>query len=49
MMAGFGGFRVISVDYRPTPEAYFPAALDDECRPLSGEQQVPRRVTMELH
>ena len=29
MMAGFGGFRVISVDYRMPPEAYFPAALDD--------------------
>ena len=29
MMAGFGGFRVISVDYRMPPEAFFPAALDD--------------------
>jgi monoterpene epsilon-lactone hydrolase len=29
MMAGLGGFRVISVDYRMPPEAYFPAALDD--------------------
>ena len=28
-MAGFGGYRVISVDYRMPPEAYFPAALDD--------------------
>ncbi|MBK1661435.1 alpha/beta hydrolase [Paracraurococcus ruber] len=28
-MAGFGGVRVISVDYRMPPEAYFPAALDD--------------------
>lgn len=28
-MAGFGGFRVISVDYRMPPTAYFPAALDD--------------------
>jgi acetyl esterase/lipase len=32
MMAGFGGFRVISVDYRMPPEAYFPAALDDGVR-----------------
>jgi len=29
LMAGFGGFKVISVDYRMPPEAYFPAALDD--------------------
>jgi epsilon-lactone hydrolase len=28
-MAGFGRFKVISVDYRMPPEAYFPAALDD--------------------
>ncbi len=29
MMAGFGHFKVIAVDYRMPPEAYFPAALDD--------------------
>ena len=29
MMAGFGHFKVISIDYRMPPEAYFPAALDD--------------------
>ncbi len=29
LMAGFGQFKVISVDYRMPPEAYFPAALDD--------------------
>jgi acetyl esterase/lipase len=29
MMAGFGHFKVISVDYRMPPEAYFPGALDD--------------------
>jgi acetyl esterase/lipase len=28
-MAGFGGFKVVSVDYRMPPQAYFPAALDD--------------------
>ena len=29
IMAGFGRFQVISVDYRMPPEAYFPAAVDD--------------------
>ncbi len=29
MMAGLGHYKVISVDYRMPPEAYFPAALDD--------------------
>jgi acetyl esterase/lipase len=29
MMAGFGHFKVISVDYRMPPEALYPAALDD--------------------
>src|SRR5579872_1834595 len=28
-MAGFGHIKVISVEYRMPPEAYFPAALDD--------------------
>ncbi len=29
LMAGMGHFRVIAVDYRMPPTAYFPAALDD--------------------
>ena len=29
LMAGFGRFKVIAVDYRMPPDAYFPAALDD--------------------
>ena len=29
LLAGFGHFNVISVDYRMPPDAYFPAALDD--------------------
>jgi monoterpene epsilon-lactone hydrolase len=29
LMAGFGHYKVIAVDYRMPPAAYFPAALDD--------------------
>jgi epsilon-lactone hydrolase len=29
LMAGLGGFKVISVDYRMPPDAPYPAALDD--------------------
>ncbi len=29
MMAGFAHYKVIAVDYRMPPEAYFPAAIDD--------------------
>ncbi len=29
MMAGFGHYKVVSVDYRMPPEAYFPSAVDD--------------------
>lgn len=29
LMAGFGNYHVIAIDYRMPPTAYFPAALDD--------------------
>jgi len=29
LMAGIGRFKVVSIDYRMPPDAYFPAALDD--------------------
>ena len=29
LLAGFGQMKVIAVDYRMPPEAFFPAALDD--------------------
>jgi len=44
MMAGFGRFKVISVDYRMPPEAYFPAAIDDTIAVLKATQaMVPAR------
>jgi acetyl esterase/lipase len=36
LMAGLGHFKVISVDYRMPPEAYFPAALDDAMTVYKG-------------
>jgi epsilon-lactone hydrolase len=44
MMAGFGRFKVIAVDYRMPPEAYFPAAIDDTIAVLKAAQaMVPAR------
>ncbi len=39
MMAGFAHYKVISVDYRMPPEAYFPAALDDAVAVYKTELQ----------
>ncbi len=36
MMAGLGHYKVISVDYRMPPEAYFPTALDDAVAVYKG-------------
>ncbi len=48
LMAGFGGFRVVSVDYRMAPDFPFPAALDDAVavwRALVAETE-PRRMAV---
>ena len=48
MMAGIGGFRVIAVDYRMPPDAYFPAALDDVVTVWKAalRQHDPRRMAI---
>ena len=46
LIAAIGGYRVIAVDYRMPPTAYFPAALDDSMavyKDLIGRSD-PRRV-----
>jgi acetyl esterase/lipase len=48
LMAGFGHFKVISVDYRMPPEAYFPAALDDAMTVWKAAIQIaaPKRMAI---
>jgi len=48
LMAGLGHYKVISVDYRMPPEAYFPAALDDSVTVYRNviKTTPPRRVAV---
>jgi len=48
LMAAFGGFKAISVDYRMPPEAYFPAALDDAVTAWKAALKMadPKRVAV---
>ncbi len=46
LISAIGGYRVIAVDYRMPPEAYFPAALDDSMAVYKAviAKTDPRRV-----
>jgi monoterpene epsilon-lactone hydrolase len=48
MMAGFGGFKVISVDYRMPPDFPYPAAMDDAMAVWKDlvETNDPRRLAI---
>lgn len=48
MLAGFGRMKVIAVDYRMPPEAYFPAALDDAMTVLKAVLKTndPRKIAV---
>ncbi len=47
-MAGFGRFKVISIDYRMPPEAYFPCALDDAATAWKAALKIadPRKMAV---
>lgn len=48
VMAGLGGFKVVSVDYRMPPAAYFPAAIDDTVAVwrAAAKQHDPRKMAI---
>jgi monoterpene epsilon-lactone hydrolase len=45
-MAGYGQYKVISVDYRTPPDAYFPAALNDVITVWQAAQKMARPGNM---
>ena len=49
ILAGMGHYKVISVDYRMPPEAYYPAALDDALTVYKAaiKMTAPKNVAIE--
>ena len=47
-MAGFGGFKVISVDYRVPPDHPYPAALDDAVAAWKGATKMAKPKNMAI-
>jgi epsilon-lactone hydrolase len=47
-MAGFGHFKVLSVDYRRPPAAFYPAALDDVVNAWKGALKMANPKNMAL-
>jgi monoterpene epsilon-lactone hydrolase len=47
-MAGFGRYKVLSVDYRRPPHAFYPAALDDVANAWKGAIQMADPKNMAL-